>query len=357
MPMDLFLPFNAIDDDRVYLAEDLAGLYASVMTNGVHPNPGTSFFVAAAGGWDLEISAGRCVIEGRLGAEQSNKTHTIDPPHGTLNRIDAVILRCDYSQRLMSTYIKSGTPSAHASPPALQRDADAYELCIARVYVASKATSITQADITDTRQDGALCGIITSLLQIDSATLFAQYDAIWQQWLGATQAEADAWMREQHTGFEAWRAQETQSYTAWSTAQKTEFTSWRNEQQDAFYTWYEDLQVTLDGDVAAKLTARVLAVENALAAQVPVVIPVTLPESAWELDATTGEYRQTVTDNRVSLGNYLYTAASTPESLEAYGESGVYLTSITASGKLVFSALDTPGDNLTATVVKEQAVM
>lgn len=254
--MDLYIPFNSVDGDRRHKAEGLADMLASVMTNGVHPNPGNSLFVSAAGGWNVAVNAGRCVINGRLGMNATAKTLTVDPPNGVQPRVDTVVLRCDpLSDRKITQYIGKGTPSANPVPNPLQRNEDAYELCIAQIYVARDAQAIVQSAITDTRQNAQLCGVINSLIKVDPDTLFAQYSAAWTEFFTDAQSETDGWMT---------AAQ--QQLQDWTNAEHQAMQDWMSGEQAAFDTWFAALQTDLNGDVAASLAARIETVAGDLTA-------------------------------------------------------------------------------------------
>lgn len=192
--MDLYLPFNSVAGDRKHTAEDIAGMFAAVMTNGVHPSPGDALFVEAAGGWTVRICAGRCVIEGRLGLNSTAKTLTLNPPASAYSRIDRVVLRCDYVNRMITEAIREGTPAASPAGSALQRDEHACEICLAEITIPYNATAITQAEIKDTRQDSTMCGVINSLIRVEPETLFDQYQAIWNNWSAKYYDEVEAWL-------------------------------------------------------------------------------------------------------------------------------------------------------------------
>lgn len=58
----------------------------------------------------------------------------------------------------------------------LQRDADAYEIAIADVYVRAGVISVMQSNITDTRLNSELCGIVHGTIkQVDTTEIFRQY--------------------------------------------------------------------------------------------------------------------------------------------------------------------------------------
>ena len=74
----------------------------------------------------------------------------------------------------------------------MQRDADAYELGIADIYISNGVISITQANITDLRLNNELCGIVHGTVnQIDATNLFAQYDAEFRDWFAGLEDVLD----------------------------------------------------------------------------------------------------------------------------------------------------------------------
>jgi len=218
--MDLMIPFNSINGDRTYTAEDISEMFAAALTNGVHPSPSDSLLVTADEGFTLAILPGRCAINGRLGVNRAAKTLALDPPAGSLPRIDSVVLRLDLAGRSITEHILKGFPAAIPEPAELTRDAGIYEICLAHVLVEASAQSITQGAITDTRHDTELCGIMSSLVEIDADGLFGQYQSIFEEWLGSVKLSAQEWLELSQTQFES---------------------------------WFEGLQVLLDGDVALSI--------------------------------------------------------------------------------------------------------
>ncbi|GHU65232.1 hypothetical protein FACS1894184_00630 [Clostridia bacterium] len=202
--LDLMMPFNAVNGDRVYGAEDVAAMLASVVTDGVHPTPGDGMQVKALGGWSLGIQPGRCVIKGHVGVNETEKILTVIPPDGTLNRIDAAVLRCDFDSRVIEERLIKGTPASQPNTPTLQRDEHAWELMLARIAVAPAAQGLTQLEITDTRWNGAVCGVMHSLIEVGAEGLFAQFEAAWSAWFEGIQQESDGWQDAAKDQFEDW---------------------------------------------------------------------------------------------------------------------------------------------------------
>lgn len=95
------LPFNAIEHDRVYKAEDWAWYFATFIANGVFPKPSDGLQVIAYSGMEIKVNAGYAFINGYAFRNPASASITLDTAEGALNRIDRVIVRWDLTQRDM----------------------------------------------------------------------------------------------------------------------------------------------------------------------------------------------------------------------------------------------------------------
>lgn len=152
-------------DDRVYTAEDLRKPYNSIYTKGIKPEAdgttGEVLKVNAAGGMNITVAKG----EANLGAwfiNESAFTITLDNSTGA-DRYDCVIIRNDDNDaaRAPSIYIKSLSRVPTVND--LIRDEKIYEVCVGYVRVPALATTISQANITDTRDHGQLCNVMSGV--------------------------------------------------------------------------------------------------------------------------------------------------------------------------------------------------
>lgn len=172
--------------DRVYGAAEFAQYFSLLIKNGVFPDPSTNLQVKASSptaNMNVNIEAGYGWINGYWAKNDSPYTLTIQPAHGSLNRIDAVVLRWVSSTRSMEFDVLTGTPNASPQVPNLTRTVEIYELMLASITVANGATSIAQASITDKRPDSSVCGWVTSLIEnIDTTDLFAQFEDAFETW-------------------------------------------------------------------------------------------------------------------------------------------------------------------------------
>ncbi|MEK3933989.1 hypothetical protein MKY41_01610 [Sporosarcina sp. FSL W7-1349] len=141
--------FNSVDGDRRYKADDFAQYFSTFIGNGIFVRPSDGLQVMAAGNsMNVVIRPGKGWINGYYLINDEDYIYTIDKGDVALNRIDRIVMRLDHIERKMSVGIKKGALSTSLVAPALKRDADAYELDLADIYVAKGALTLSQAAIT-----------------------------------------------------------------------------------------------------------------------------------------------------------------------------------------------------------------
>ena len=186
--------FTSLNGDRKYKASDFAEYFRTFIGNGVFPNPSTNLQVISNGDMTLTISPGFAWINGYMYNNTDNLILTVDHSDSALKRIDRVVVKCDFVNREIKTYIKKGIFSQSPAAPALERSVDAYELCVAEIQIDNNVVAIQQSKITDTRLNNEVCGIVTQTVEtIDTTALFNQIEAYKQEfelqnmnWFNAT---------------------------------------------------------------------------------------------------------------------------------------------------------------------------
>lgn len=173
--------FNSVNGDRKYDASRFAEYFASFIGNGVFPQPNNNLQVIANNDMTVTIKAGKAWINGYILINDDDYILEIDPADGVLNRIDRIVARYDVVDREIRLEVKKGTFASNPVAPALQRDSDAYELALADIYVGAGVLSITEANITDLRDDSELCGKVYSLIAGDIATLADKVDELFTE--------------------------------------------------------------------------------------------------------------------------------------------------------------------------------
>ena len=169
-----------------YDADDASG-FLSTRLSGVY-SADEDFAVTANGGLTVTVSAGQAWVRparfrGRSIILEQPETVTLTAADAVRSRIDRLVLRYDAAARKTRLQVLEGTPdSASPTAPEITRTALVYDLCLAEIRRPAGSTEITAADITDTRADEAVCGVMRdSVTGIPTAQLQAQALAIMTQ--------------------------------------------------------------------------------------------------------------------------------------------------------------------------------
>lgn len=249
--------FNSVSHDRTYKAEDWAEYFASFIGNGVFPVPSTGLQVVANDGMKLNVKTGKAWINGYFYFNTGDLAVELDTADGQLNRIDRVVVRWDLTNRVMSVKVKSSSFSASPTAPALQRDADVYELALADIYVGAGVTAITQSKITDQRLNTSLCGVVAAVVQqIDTAAFNAQLQAWFAEYQSLSAAEYNTLV----SYMNSLKLQGNTQYEAF----EQHMADFETQAAADFNAWFNGLQTVLDDNAATNL----LNITNALDARV-----------------------------------------------------------------------------------------
>lgn len=192
--MQTFGFFDSVNGDRKYNAAQMTEYFDGLVSNGVYQNVGQAMVVTAAGGMAVNVGKGRAIIDCRWLKNDAVLPVEITAANAALPRYTAVVVRLDYTARKMEITTKDGTAAATPVQPTMSNTDDLKEICLAMVYVAANATNITQANITDMRSS-SLCGWVTGLIeQVDTSTLFLQWQDAYQSFYDNMAAGFYAWM-------------------------------------------------------------------------------------------------------------------------------------------------------------------
>lgn len=169
--------------DREYGSAEFREVMGKLVGNGVYANPANNMQVTAGGGMTVSVLPGYCWIKGALGVVDEAETLTLDA--SSAGRTDVIVARFDLSLAVRDIHLAvvKGAEGSY-SAPTLTRNDSVYDIQLARVRVNAGATVIALTDITDTRHDDNLCGIVTGIIdQIDATDLFAQYESIFNAFM------------------------------------------------------------------------------------------------------------------------------------------------------------------------------
>ena len=235
--------FNSLNGDRKYNANQLSRIFEGLITDGVYESVGNKLAVQPNSGMTVQIGTGRGWFFGHWVNNDSEYLLPLEGSDVLLKRYCAVCIRVDENIEYRSAvpYLKYSDFATDPVKPEMERTETVREYCLAYILIPAGATEITAADIEDTRGYTDLCGWVTGLIeQVDTHTLYTQWQAIWDNFMADKRAEAEDYM----------------------TSQTAELEAWKIKEQTDFIVWYENLQTNLEGDVAATLTSKIAILEN-----------------------------------------------------------------------------------------------
>ncbi len=249
------------DSDRYYDAESMGDWLRPFFKNGIFNG---QMQVTANDNMSVTIAAGYGYINGKHRHFLTPTTLDLEVASGTLNRIDSVILRRNDTERRIYLVIEKGGNAKSPAAPAPTREGAIYDLKLAEIYIAAGTVKITQAEITDTRMNSAVCGwVAATVTQIDFSQIQAQFDAYftaykknisdqYQDYIAAIQSFEDqaqeqydlmvqafnTYAEQQREIYETWIGQQETDFEEWSSGQQSAFAQWRQNQEQAFNNWY-----------------------------------------------------------------------------------------------------------------------
>ena len=163
------------DDASGFLSTRLSGVYSAE----------EDFSVTAQGGLSVQVSAGQAWVrparfKGRSIIMEQPTTVVLTEADPVRSRIDRIVLRYDAAAKKTRLQVLDGTPdSAAPAAPAISRTELVYDLCLAEIRRPAGSTSVTAADITDTRADETVCGVMRDgVTGIPTGTLVQQFRAV-----------------------------------------------------------------------------------------------------------------------------------------------------------------------------------
>lgn len=195
--------FDAINNDRVYTANDMNRPYKRLITEGIFATPqGTPSTdlqtISAQSGLNIIVKKGEGLLAGKWFESTTDIQITVPSNTSIVPRRDSVILQINMKQsgRNATIVYRTGTPSSNPQPPELSTDSSIVERRISNIYVAAGANYIGNDAIVDLRGSSE-CPWITSLIkQVDTSQLYNQWQAAYQNYYNNTTQEFNEWFDE-----------------------------------------------------------------------------------------------------------------------------------------------------------------
>lgn len=197
-PLDSHVTYGADGTpiwDRAVSSAALRKLTKKLFSDGVLPNPSTNLQVAAVSGIIVKILSGFALCNGCQKLQEVDLEIELPVSDATYDRIDTVVLRLDDNDdvRACDFMVIKGVAASTPQVPALTQSDSIWEIGLANIYRKANSTEVSNANITDTRYDTSRCGIISSISQFDTKTLYQQIEEDLDEFKTVNQAEFLAW--------------------------------------------------------------------------------------------------------------------------------------------------------------------
>ena len=82
----------------------------------------------------------------------------------------------------MSKHLFLKEPAEEPEAPKLTRDENIYEISLAQIRIIAGKSFIGETEVMDERFNEDVCGIVNSLIKIDTSHLIKAFEGEWQEW-------------------------------------------------------------------------------------------------------------------------------------------------------------------------------
>lgn len=232
--------YNSENGDRLYDADSFSDWLKKFFTTGVFEG---DMQVTAGAGMQISVNPGYINIGGKVLDLQMAAELDVTVANASYDRIDSVVVERNDTERdfILKVVTGSATDSPTATPPVRETGID--QRVLAHIYVPAGATALTQADITDTRSDTDLCGIVAATVkEIDFSQIQAQYDSFIANYKQAVAADYESYHKKTDDTYNQYLA-DAENY--------------ENLQQELFSAWFNSVKDQLGADAAGNLQNQI----------------------------------------------------------------------------------------------------
>lgn len=289
--------YNSNYGDRRYDAIQMSSIFDGIIRDGVLQHIGTALAVKASEGMIVKVGIGRAWFNHTWTLNDALLPIIVPQSEVLLNRYDAIVLEVDSRETSRANSIKiiKGTPASSPSKPTMVKTNERWQYPLAYIYVAAGVTSIRQANITNCVGTSECPYVTAPLEKMSIDDLVAQWQDQWTEFYEKETSDMEAtnafWKQQWSTWFNAqtdkiqaaylawaaqwnlWYSEHTIDMEATSNYWKSKWEAWFSEYTNSntaemaelrktftneFEEWFSQLQILLDGDVAANLTNKIV---------------------------------------------------------------------------------------------------
>lgn len=157
--------------DTEYNSAQFSGAIRSFSGDGVC-DYGTRFALTLRSGFSVYLGTGYALVGGRWIESDERVALSIPPAGNTADRYDAIAAVADLSSKEVALKVLEGIDiAAVRANPSLIRNESSYAILLYLLRVRRGATTISEQDVTDLRDDTGLCGRVSPIGSISTAAL------------------------------------------------------------------------------------------------------------------------------------------------------------------------------------------
>lgn len=179
--------------DRASNSEEFASLIKGFWRDGVFGTDALTVLVGS--GMTATVGTGSVLVQGRVAKITSPKTVNFETANSQ-PRFDIVVARRDLSNAVRDIVLDvvKGVPASTPVAPSPVRNATIWELCLAIVKIPANVGMVQQQNITDTRLDKNLCGIVAATMtDVDTSRFYEQIQSDLSSFREEEQAQFEFW--------------------------------------------------------------------------------------------------------------------------------------------------------------------
>lgn len=298
--------------DRVYSADSFEYWLKKFFTSGVFTG---DLQVTANDDMTVTLAGGYINIDGKVRYFQESQSFLLETADATYDRIDSVVIERNDSDRDITAKVVTGGYSSSPVPLTPTRESGVDQRVVAQISVVHGAVKITQADITDTRSDTDLCGIVAgTVTEMDFSQMQAQFDSYFANYKTAIAEQYTAYLAEiqrlEDAGALSYENL-VETFNSYTTEQQNMFTEWFNGMESQFDTWFASMKDQLSEDAAGNLQNEIddADADNVLRSGFinGTAVRTTIDgKKAWLETADDGRYIQTIWQDGGAIERTLY---------------------------------------------------
>ncbi len=139
-------------DDSVVMQSQWSAMAQNWLKSGVIPGTGENLLVYAdSTGMQVKVKSGAAWIKGHYFMSSSEEVLQIGAADPTNPRIDRVILRLSWINKVIDLAVLTGTPAANPTAPTLTQSTSVWEIGLALVRVNAQVSTISADKVSDDR--------------------------------------------------------------------------------------------------------------------------------------------------------------------------------------------------------------